>query len=70
MPIEKCLKVAALASAALVAAAAPSRSDDLIKPRLDLLTGLTKDGDSRHVRRFKREDVLSALRALQANLAA
>lgn len=36
MPIEKCLKVAALASAALVAAAAPSRSDDLIKPRLDV----------------------------------
>lgn len=38
----------------------------LIKPRLDLLTGLYKDEADRQVRLFKREDVLSALKALQA----
>lgn len=42
----------------------------LIKPRFDLLTGLYEDADGKKVRRFKREDVLAALKSLTAGKAA
>lgn len=37
-----------------------------VKPRFDALTGLFEDADGKKVRRFKREDVFAALKALTA----
>lgn len=42
----------------------------LIRPRFDLLTGLHEDANDKKVRRFKREDVLEALKSLTAGKAA
>lgn len=41
-----------------------------LSPRFDLLTGLYDDADGKKLRRFKREDVLAALKSLTAGKAA